>query len=122
MITTHIAAAVRSYVNFGKPSAKRAFQAVCGLVVMLGAATAAPITYVVDVDYSNGDELFGVFDYDATTNTLSDIALLLTDSSGVTINTFTEPLAGPPTSTSEFFFVDSPIPTPLVSQFAGDRS
>ena len=118
MITTRVVAVVRRYSAFGKTSFKRAFQAIFGAVVMLGAATAAPITYVVDVDYSNGDQLFGVFDYDATTNTLSDIALFLTDSSGATINTFTDPLAGAPTGPSIFFFVDAPIPTPLVSKFA----
>lgn len=119
MIATRVVALVRRYSKFGKTGFKHAFQAIFGTAVMLGAATAAPITYVVDVDYSNGDALFGVFDYDATTNTLSDIALFLTDSSGATINTFTDALADSPAGPNIFSFVDSPIPTPLVSQFAG---
>lgn len=80
-------------------------------------AFAAPITYLVDVDYSNGDELIGFFDFDASTSTLSNISLLLNNSSGATKNTFTFALAGAPTGPSEFAFVDSPFPTPFVSQF-----
>ncbi len=81
-------------------------------------AFAAPITYLVDVDYSNGDELVGFFDFDASTSTLSNISLLLNNSSGATKNAFTFALAGAPTGPSEFFFVDSPAPTSFVSEFA----
>ncbi|MEM1049346.1 MAG: PEP-CTERM sorting domain-containing protein [Pseudomonadota bacterium] len=94
-------------------------QILAALIVFLPvSAFAAPITYLVDVDYSNGDELVGFFNFDASTSTLSNISLLLNDSSGATKNNFELALAGAPAGPSEFFFVDSPFPTPFVSEFA----
>ena len=101
---------------------RRAVRLVCGLMVVLGVfgvigpATAAPITYNVSVDYTNGDQLLGTFDFDAVTDTFSGVNLFLVNTASQVINTFLSPLSatnGP----SVFAFVDSPIPTPFVSRF-----
>lgn len=101
---------------------RRAVQLVCGLMVVLGvfgvfgAATAAPITYSVSVDYTNGDQLLGTFDFDAVTDTFSGVNLFLVDTADQVTNTFLFPL-GATNGPSVFAFVDSPILTPFVSQF-----
>ena len=120
MSTTNFTRARRCCRGAGKSSLKRrAIQLVGGLMAVfgvIGPATAAPITYNVSVDYTNGDQLLGTFDFDAVTDTFSGVNLFLVNTASQVINTFLSPL-GATNGPSVFAFVDSPIPTPLVSQF-----